>query len=77
MYKQPDEMLMYKNGSFYKGGIKQPVFVEHGNELISRQVTFGGNNVDYVGIVSGLKQGEEVVISDMSDYKKHKKLRIK
>lgn len=72
-----EETIRIKNGSFYKGGIKQPVFVVHGNELISRQVTFGGNNVDYVGIVNGLTQGEEVVISDMSDYKKHKKIRIK
>jgi HlyD family secretion protein len=72
-----DRVLRIKIGPFYKGGLKQTVFVVKGNELISRQVTFGGNNVDYVGIVNGLTQGEEMVISDMSDYERHKKLRIK
>jgi len=72
-----EEVSRIKNGSFYKGGVRQTVFAVQGNELISRQVTFGGSNVDYVEIVSGLTEGEEVVISDMSDYERHKSLRIK
>ena len=71
-----ESVTRIKNGPFYKGGIKQMVFVVQGNELIKRQVTFREYNVDYVEIVSGIIPGEEVVISDISDYEKHKRLRI-
>ncbi len=72
-----EKVLLVKNGAFYKGGIKQPVFVIRGNKLINKQVSFGDHSVDFVEIVSGLKDKDEVVISDMSDYEKHNSLRLK
>ena len=53
------------------------VFVVQGNKLIRKEVIFGESNFDYVEIVTGLYTDEEIVISDMSDFKRHKKIRIK
>ena len=72
-----ERVLRIKNGPFYNGGVKQAVFVIQGNELISRQVSFGYSNVDFIEINSGLMNSEEVVISDMSDYERYKRLRLK
>jgi len=72
-----EKVLRIKNGLFYTGGLVQAVFIVRGNELISRKVTFRRNNIDYIEIISGLTDGEEVVISDMSDYQRYERLRIK
>ena len=44
---------------------------------ISRRVALGEANYDYVEVVSGIEPGEQVVISDMSDYAKQPELKIK
>lgn len=72
-----ESVIRIKNGAFYQGGEKQMVFVVQGNKLIRKEVIFGESNFDYVEIVTGLYTDEEIVISDMSDFKRHKKIRIK
>jgi HlyD family secretion protein len=72
-----ENVIRVKNGSFYKGASKQPVFVVDGTRLIKHEVEFGESNFDYVEIKNGLKEGEEVVISDMVDYERHDEIRIK
>jgi len=58
-------VLRLKNGPFYLGGQEQPVFVRAGNRAVRRVVRFGDSNTDFVQVVSGLRAGEEVIISDM------------
>jgi HlyD family secretion protein len=72
-----ENVLRVKNGAFYKGATKQMVFMVKGNKLIRKEVQFGESNFDYVEIVSGLVKGEEVVITDMTDYERHEKLIVK
>jgi HlyD family secretion protein len=72
-----ENIVRIENGAFYKGGARQTVFIIQGNKLISREVEFGESNFDYVEIVSGIEKGEEVVISDMSDYERNHEIRIK
>ena len=69
-------MLRIRNGSFYSGAGDYTLFVLDGNRLLPRQVRLGDCNYDYIEVVSGLEQGEQVVVSDMSKYKGKEKLRV-
>ena len=69
-------VVIVKNGSFYRGGGKQEVFVKSGDELIKRTVGFGESNFDYVEIVSGLSNGDQVVVSDMSEFERYEELTL-
>ena len=59
--------LIVKNGSFFKGKEDQKVFIVEGGQAIAKMVDIGLSNMDYVE-VKGLKEGDELIISDMSEY---------
>ena len=61
-------VLRLKNGPFYHGGREQQVFVVQDGKATRRTVQLGASNFDYVQIVSGLRAGEEVVVSDMKGH---------
>lgn len=69
-------VVLVKNGPFYRGGSKQEVFVANGEKLIRKTVEFGESNFDYVEIVNGLSDGNEVVISDMSEFERYEELTL-
>ncbi len=55
-------------GPYVEGyGVRQ-VFIIHGNKAIRKEVEIGLSSANYYQIISGLEQGEEVIISNMSDY---------
>ena len=70
-------MLRIKNGSFYSGPGDYTLFVLEGNVLTPREVKLGECNYDYIEVVEGLEEGEQVVVSDMSKYKGKEKLKVK
>lgn len=73
-----EDVLRIANASYYVGRGEYDLFVMQGeNEIEKRRVQLGDSNFDYVEVVSGLKPGETVVISDMVSYKNKSKLRIK
>ena len=61
-------VLRVKNGPFYQGGKEQPVFVLTEGRVVRRTVRFGDSNFDYVQVVSGLRAGEALVVSEMKDH---------
>lgn len=61
-------VLRVKNGPFYQGGQEQPVFVLAGGRAVRRVVHFGDSNTDYVQVLSGLRTGEEIIVSDTKTY---------
>ncbi|PJJ53137.1 HlyD family secretion protein [Hymenobacter chitinivorans DSM 11115] len=61
-------VVRVKNGAFYQGGQEQAVFVVKDGKATQRTVRFGDSNFDYVQIVSGLRQGEQIIVSDMKDH---------
>lgn len=69
--------LRVKNGPFYHGGQEQAVFVQKDGRLTRRTVRLGDSNFDYVQVVSGLRDGEEVVVSDMKEHEDTPELRLK
>ena len=46
-------------------------------KLSKRKVQLGDSNFEFVEVVSGLQPGDEVVVSDMSNYKNKNKLKLK
>jgi HlyD family secretion protein len=72
-----EDAVLIKNGPFYRGGNKQEIFVAQKDKLIKKEVEFGVSNFNQVEIIRGLSAGEEVVISDMSDFERFEELSIK
>jgi HlyD family secretion protein len=72
-----DDVLRIVNASFYQGKGEYELFVVRGNRLLKCKVELGDSNFDYVEVVSGLNEGDEVVVSDMSNYQEKDKLKIK
>lgn len=46
-------------------------------ELVKRKVQLADSNFEYVEVLSGLKLGDRVVVSDMNSYKNKNKLKLK
>jgi HlyD family secretion protein len=73
-----EDVIRIPNGSYYVGKGEYELFVLDGeHELVRRKVTLGDANYELVEVVSGLKEGDQVVISDMSAYKNKDKMKLK
>ncbi len=72
-----EDVLRIRNGSYYTGAGDYTLFIykdEH--TLVPRTVHLGDCNYDYVEVISGLEEGDSVVVSDMQRYKGKEKIRI-
>lgn len=73
-----DNVMRIKNGSYYIGQGDYELFVFDGDgELRKQKVKLGDSNYDYVEVISGLKPGDRVVVSDMKEYQGKNKLKVK
>ena len=72
-----ENVMRIANSCYYAGAGEYELFVQNGNELVKRKVRLGDSNFEYVEVLSGLKSGDQVVVSDMSNYKNKSKLKIK
>ena len=71
-------VLRLANASYYVGRGEYELFVQDSkDEVVKRKVQLGDSNFEYVEVISGLKQGDKVVVSDMSSYKNKNKLKLK
>ena len=71
-------VLRLANASYYVGRGEYELFVQDSkDEIGKRKVQLGDSNFEYVEVVSGLKPGDKVVVSDMSSYKNKNKLKLK
>ncbi len=78
IYDSRPDILRIPAGSFFQGPGNYTLFVRTADDrLEQRHVTLGESNPDYVEVLSGLVEGESVVISDMKDYQTYKSLKIK
>ena len=60
--------LTVRQGPFVSGGERGEAFVIRGDRAVKAAVAFGLRGGDDVEIVTGLLDGEEVIVSDMRDY---------
>ena len=72
-----EDVLRIANASYYSGRGEYEVFVMDGaDQLLKRKVILGESNFEYVEVVSGLKPGDQVIVSDMANYKEKTKLKV-
>ena len=71
-------VLRLANASYYVGRGEYELFVQDSkDEVVKRKVQLGDSNFEYVEVISGLKPGDKVVVSDMSSYKNKNKVKLK
>jgi HlyD family secretion protein len=61
-------VLRVPKGPFSHGGAVEQVFVVRGDRAVRRTVRLGVSGYDRYEILDGLAEGEEAILSDMSDY---------
>lgn len=77
MTAEKPNVLLIKSGPYYQGAGKYKLFVREGDRLVSRDVELGDANYDYVEVRSGIKQGEQVVVSNNEKFKGKNTIRIR
>ncbi|ASW76482.2 RND transporter [Chryseobacterium piperi] len=69
--------LMIPKGNFFKDTNGKWIFAVEKGKAVRKSISLGRENPLYYEVVSGLKEGEMVIVSDYSDYKKYEILDIK
>lgn len=72
-----EDVLRVKNGPAIRGGKRQSLFVLRNGEAIRTEVSVGQRNGDFVEIVSGLKAGDRIIISDTEEYEQMTSFQLK
>lgn len=72
-----DEVLRIPNGSYYIEPGEYDLWVVKDGKAEKRKVRLGESSFEYVEVISGLDINEQVIISDMNQYKSKKSLKIK
>ena len=71
------QSLMIPKGNFSKDTGGKWIFVVKGNKAVKQNVSFGRENPLYYEVISGLKKGDKVIVSDYTDFKNYEVLEIK
>ena len=73
-----EDVMRIANSSYYVGRGEYNLFVLDGDDqLVKRKVQLGDSNFEYVEVISGLQPGDQVVVSDMSEFRNKNKLKVK
>lgn len=65
-----EDVMRIANASYYVGRGEYELFVRNSDkEIVKRKVQLGDSNFEFVEVASGLQPGDQVVVSDMSNYK--------
>jgi HlyD family secretion protein len=72
-----NSVMRVANGPAFKGADVQEIFVINGGKAEKRRVHIGLTNFDFVEIKDGIKPGDAVITSDMSEFKNSTELTIK
>jgi HlyD family secretion protein len=70
-------VLTVRRGSVLAIDGGHALFRLRGREAVRRSVRLGITNFERTEIVEGLEEGDEVILSDMSDYANRKEIRIR
>ncbi|HWQ33900.1 MAG TPA: HlyD family efflux transporter periplasmic adaptor subunit [Blastocatellia bacterium] len=75
--ERKDRVLRIRKGPFASAEGVRDVFVIRGDTAIRTPVRLGLASFDYYEVVQGLLEGDEVIISDMTDYQHLKEVKIR
>jgi len=71
------DTLKIRRGPFATGAKREQVFVVQGDEAVRREAVLGAFGRDEVEILSGLTEGDLVIVSDTSEFRHAGEIRIK
>jgi HlyD family secretion protein len=71
------KVLRVANGPAFKGASPQDIFIINNGKAEKHAVHTGLSNFDFVELLDGVKPGDMVITSDMSEYKNSKELTVK
>ncbi|HYO15002.1 MAG TPA: HlyD family efflux transporter periplasmic adaptor subunit [Thermoanaerobaculia bacterium] len=71
------DTLRVPKGPFAQGTGADEVFVVQGDRAVRRTARFGVSGYDHYEVLDGLAAGDEVVLSDMSDYEHLEQVKLK
>ena len=72
-----EDVMRIANASYYVGRGEYELFVRNSDkEIVKRKVQLGDSNFEFVEVASGLQPGDQVVVSDMSNYNNKNKLKL-
>lgn len=74
-----DDAVRIPNGSYYTGPGTYSLFFmsDDGKSLEKKEVKLGNSNYEFVEATEGIRPGDKVIISDMSNFKDSSKLKIR
>src|ERR1700761_3042652 len=72
-----NKVLRVANGPAFKGASPMDVFVLNNGKAEKRSVHTGLSNFDFIELKDGVKEGDVVITSDMSEFKNSKELTVK
>jgi HlyD family secretion protein len=72
-----NKVLRVANGPAFKGASPMDVFVLNNGKAEKRSVHTGLSNFDFIELKDGIKEGDIVITSDMSEFKNSKELTVK
>ncbi len=72
-----NQVLKIRKGPFAGGEGLRDIFVIRGDTAIKTSARFGVSGAEHYEVVQGLLEGDEVIISDMSDYQHAREVRLK
>jgi len=70
------DVLKVERGPFATGARREQVFVIHGKEADRQEITIGAFGRDEIEILSGLSEGDEIIISNTSEFRHAGRVRI-
>jgi len=75
--EQRTDALCLRRGPLLSVDGRDHVFVVRGDKAVRTPVTIGLSNFELYEITDGLAEGDEVIISDMSDYRNSKEVKLR
>ena len=65
-----------KNGPAFRGGKRQSIFVLRSGKAVRTEVTVGQRNGDFIEIISGLQEGDRIIISDTEEFEQLSEIQL-
>ena len=72
-----DDTLRIRRGNYVTVEGSPAVFVVRGDVAVRTPVRFGITNIDHYQVLEGLAEGDEVILSDMSDSMHAQEVRLR
>lgn len=72
-----EKTLRVRRGSFFQLDGRTQLFVVDGERAIRHTVTLGITNFEAYELLDGVEEGDEIVLSDLSDYRNSREVRLR